>query len=527
MADSFTDLLVDLFTMLPAVDSQELFGTLHKVHPTPVDAKRSLEMVHYGHNDWRQCLLDGATAFSRTQKDTTFFPSKPPMEGFERQLEETSDSLLDRYVARYHRSNANSTLQSGSERAEILQVCRTLCAVSTSHISFLRQLHKRLQEAHAPLQFHLQLLTTQVSNCLHYDWARRGSSYYEYGHRYGGHNLQESLLFSDIGTSLQALKDMWQFSMSPVNVLHLLESVQDQASPQFSDVMCDILISVLDCQASLHLRIFELIHKASLKPQHILQAVNIVSCSMSGKAQSSDECRTTFIQCAEALGKAYSQYKDSGIAADMLVKLRVKAANLLHQARSNPVTKSVHQLELMYQPSSIGVDVLSVMHVVCDSGQDALADLLALVVMLPGRCLLPSLEKMTELCNYYFKDDGPSNPLQVPPFKEKVMALLEKRKEEIKILARSHGETWRGREFINDLKACFQFLGDEAAITTFEQELATISQNADRQAFRRVRRLMPQAMVYGRDDDEEEDVQAFRRMVELAHAERDMLSFFW
>ena len=340
MADSFTDLLVDLFAMLPAVDSQELFDTLHKVHPTPVDAKRSLEMVHYGHNDWRQCLLDGATAFSRTQKDTTFFPSKPPMEGFERQLEETSDSLLDRYVARYHRANANSTLQSGSERAEILQVCHTLCAVSTSHISFLRQLHKRLQEAHAPLQFQLQLLTSQVSNCLHYDWAHRGSSYYEYGH----HDLQESLLLSDIGTSLQALKDMWQFSMSPMIVLNLLEFVQDQASPQFSDVMCDILISVLDCQASLHLRIFELIHKASLKPQHILQAVNIVSCSMSGKAQSSDECRTTFTQCAEALGKAYNQYKDSGIAADMLVELQVKAAKLRHQARSSCIRSRLYSV---------------------------------------------------------------------------------------------------------------------------------------------------------------------------------------
>ena len=528
MADSFTGLLVDLFTMLPTVDGQELFGTLHKAYPTPVDAKRSLEMSRYGYNDWQQCLLDGATVLSQTQ-NATFFPSKPPMEGFECQLEEAIQRYS--YAGRYHQANAALTSQDDSEQAEILQVCRTQCSVSDSHVSFLKQLHKCLLEAHAPLQLQMQFLVDQVSNCLHYNWARRGRghAYYEYRRGNRGHGRDQSVLAcNEIGAFLQVLNDMWKYSISPENAIDLLESVQDDATPQVSDVMCDILISVLDCEASLHLRIFKLISKISLKPQHILNAVSVVSYNMSGEAQSSDECRTTFIRCAETLGKAYKQYKDSGTAEEALLPCRVKAVGLLHQARSIPVARSTHQLEFMYQSS--GVDVSSVMHVVCDSGQDALTDLLALMVMLPGPLLLQSLETLNEVCKYYFKDSYLSNSLQVPPFKDPVMALLEKRMNEIKTFAGSHGESGTMREFIDDLKACFQLLGDEATFNTFQQDLAAVVQNADKQVYRHVYRQLPWGMVYDGDDDEE-DVQplafaSLQRMLQLAHAGRDM-SYFW
>ena len=493
MTDSFTGLLFDLFMMLPASDGQELFCVLCKAYPTPVDAKRSLEMGHFRYDDWRQSLLNGASAFSRTQ-NTTFFPSKPPMEGFENQLEEANRRCG--YNVRYRQASTNSTLQDDIERDEILQLCRTQCSVSISHISFLEQLHKRLQVARAPFQFQLHLLTAQVSNCRRHDWARNAPDYgynkqgvlsssdvYRYRQAYGDGSVKECVLAcDDIGSSLQALDDMWKFSMIPESALTFIEAVQDLASPQFSDVMCDILISVLDCKASLHMRIFELIHKISLKPQHILQAVNIVSCSTSGKAQSSEERRTAFIQCAENIGKVYNQHKDSG-DEEMLIELKVKALDLLRQARSNAVSRVTLDFS-MYQTHSEHprVDLSSVMHVVCDSGQDALADLLALMEMRPRDCLLQSLKEMTELCNCYFKDSGPPKPLQAPPFKETVEALLEKRKTKIKTVLVAHGESEQ-KELTKDLKASFQFLGDEAAFTTFEQELATILQNPDRSGY--------------------------------------------
>ena len=458
MADVFTCLLVDLFTMLPAGDGQELFVTLCKVYPTPVNAKRSLEMVRYRYSEWRQCLLDGATVFSETC-NATFFPRKPPMEGFERQLKESGrryryGSMVDQY--------ASSMPQCDSERDEVLQLCRTRCSVSTSHISFLKQLHKHLQEAHAPLEFQLQLLATQVSNCLQYDWARRGSSCY--GNRLGcvDHNRNDTVLASDeVGFRLQALRDMWLFCMLPENALNLLESVQNQATPRDSDVMCDTLMSMLDCEASLHSRIFKLICKISLKPGYILHAVNVIA-----KEQSNDECRTTFIQCAEAVGALYNQHKASGAAEEILLKLRVTAIELLRQAVCFPAGESP-QPETVYVLPSMEIDVQSLMQVVCDSGQDALADLLALVVLRPGQYLLQSLKKLDQLSNYYFKDGGPSEPLQVHPFNETVSSLLEKRKKEIKTLVGTFGESRRVRKMVKDLQACFQFVGDEEAFTAF------------------------------------------------------------
>ena len=460
MADSFTDLLVDLFTMLPAVDSQELFGTLHKVYPTPVDVKKSLEMVHYGYmyNEWRQCLLDGATAFSQTH-NATFFPRKPPMEGFERQLEESGRrykyvGIVDQYI--------QSASQCDSERDEVLQLCRTKCSVSISHITFLEQLHKRLQEACAPFQFQLQLLATQVSNCLHYDWVCRVLGYYEYRLGCVDHNRNDTVLASDeVGFRLQTLRDMWMFCMLPDSALNLLESVQDQATPQDSDVMCDTLIPVLDCEPSLHSRIFKLVCKISLKPGYILHAVNVIA-----KEQSSEECITTFIQCAEALGASYNQHKASGGAEETLLKLRVTAIELLRQAVCFPAGGSP-QLKTVYVSPSMGIDVQSLMQVVCDSGQDALADLLALVVLCPGQYLLQSLKKLDQLSNYYFKDGGPSEPLQVHPFNKTVSSLLEKRKKEIKTLVGTFGESRGVRKMVKDLQACFQFVGDEEAFTAF------------------------------------------------------------
>ena len=492
MADSFTGLLVDLFTMLSSGDRQELFTTLYNVYPKPVDAKRSLEMGHYGYGEWQQLLLDGASALSQ-YISSTFFPKEPSMEDFEQQLHEArQDYRYDMLI--FRQASAKGRSQRDGEMAEILHICRTKCSVSTSHISFLQQLHKRLQEAGAPLQFELQLLVAQVSNCVHYDWACRS-------HGYGHHNLCDTLLASDdIGSSLQTLKDVWKFSVSPESVLQLLEAVQDKASPQLADIMCNILISVLDCKAFHHPRIFSVMLKIGASPEHILRAVTIASCS--NNSRNDDQRTTTIMQCTEAVGKLYNEHKASGAAKETLLKLRAKAVELLQQARSMPsfLERSTH-LEYVCSSRSVEVDVQAVKQVVCDSGPQALSDLLALVVMLPGEGLLRSLEVMQELCNYYHKDiphGGQSKPLQMPPFKETIASLMERRKSDIKKMAATHGNSGIVRHFLNDLRASYQFLGDEAAFTAFEQDLAPHLQSAGRQGYRRV--LMPWDMVYGGED---------------------------
>ena len=493
MADSFTGLLVDLFTMLSSGDRQELFTTLYNVYPKPMDAKRSLEMGHYGYGEWQQRLLDGASALSQYMS-SAFFPKEPSTEDFEQQLDESNQ--YNRYdMLILSRASAKGRSQRDGEKAEILQICRTQCSVSTGHISFLQQLHKRLQEAGAPLQFELRLLVAQVSNCVHYDWARRS-------HGYGHHNLCDTFLASDdIGSSLQTLKDVWKFSVPPESVLQVLEAVQDKASPQLADIMCNILISVLDCKAFHLPRVFSVMLKIGALPEHILRAVTIASCS--SNSRNDDQRTTTIMQCTEAIGKSYNEHKASGAAEETLLKLKAKAVELLQQARSMPsfLGRSTH-LEYVYSSRSVEVDVQAVKQVVCDSGPQALSDLLAVVVMLPGECLLPSLEVMQELCNYYHKDipGGQSRLLQMPPFKATVSSLLERRKTDIKKMAASHGESGIVRHFLEDLKASYQFLGDEAAFTAFKQDLAPHLRSAGRQDYRRV--VMPWDMVYSGEDDD-------------------------
>ena len=61
------------------------------------------------------------------------------------------------------------------------------------------------------------------------------------------------------------------------------------------------------------------------------------------------------------------------------------------------------------------------------------------------------------------------------------------------------------RHFLDDLKTSYQFLGDEAAFTSFEQDLAPHLRRAGRQDYRRV--VMPWDMVYsGEDGDGYEEV---------------------
>ena len=95
---------------------------------------------------------------------------------------------------------------------------------------------------------------------------------------------------------------------------------------------------------------------------------------------------------------------------------------------------------------------------------------------------------MQELSNYYHKDipGSQSRLLQMPPFKETVASLLERRKSDIKKMAASHGESGIVRHFLDDLKASYQFLGDEAAFTAFKQYLAPHLRSAGRQDYRRV-----------------------------------------
>ena len=491
MADSFTGLLVDLFTMLPSGDREELFITLYKVYPKPVDAKKSLEKGHYRYKfgEWQQRLLNAAYALSQ-RLSSPFFPKEPSMEEFEQQLDEASQDY--RYGMQVYRQAIDRPRsQKDEEKAEILQICRTQCSVSTSHVSFLQQLHKRLQEAGAPLQFELQLLIAQVSNCANYGWALKSNSYEH-------HNLYDTLLASnDIGSSLQTLKDVWKFSISPESVLQLLEAIQDKASPELADIMCNILISVLDCEASHHPRVFTVMLKIGAPPEHIFQAITIASCSSNNQKGNQ---RTTIIHCTEALGKSYNKLKASGAAEEILLKIRAKAVELLQQPRSmlGFMERSAH-LQYACSSQSVGVDVQAVKQVVCDSGPQALDDLLTLMVKSPGGVLLPSLEVMQELCNYYHKDipGGQSKPLQMPPFKETVASLLERRKSDIKKMAASHGESGIVRQFLDDLKASFLFLGDEAAFTAFEQDLAPLLRSAGRL------RVMPLDMAYGRVDHDQ------------------------
>ena len=488
MADSFTGLLVDLFTMLPAGGCQELFTSLYKVYPTPLDAKRSVEMKHYRYNDWQQCLLDGASTLSQ-RLSFAFFPKEPSMEDFEQQLAEASHG-----VHVFHQAKDR-------ERAEILQICRMQCSVSTSHISFLQQLHERLQNAGTWLRFQLQLLIAQVSNCVNYDWAHRSRSL-----GYGRCDLRASLLAcDDIGHSLQVLKNVWKFSISPESVIELLEAAvhPDGAThDQLSHTISDILISVLDCNASHHSRIFAIMLDIDASPEHILQAVTLASSSSNN--QGDDQHTTTIMQCTETLGRLYNKHKASGAAKEVLVNLRAKTADLLRQAGSisKNTAPSIH-LPYMYGSLSVGVDVQAVEQVVCDSGQQALADLLALVVMLPGDCLLPSLEVIQKLANYFHRHihGGQSRPLQLPPFKETVTSLLERRKSDIRKMAASSGETGIVRHLLYDLKDSFQFLEDEASFTTFEQDLAPHLRNSDRQSYRR--EVWPWGMMYSEEDDGE------------------------
>ena len=110
------------------------------------------------------------------------------------------------------------------------------------------------------------------------------------------------------------------------------------------------------------------------------------------------------------------------------------------------------------------------MQVVCDTGQQALTDLLALVVLLPGEFLLPTLKGMNALCNYYHKETDTSEDepllLKLSPFNETTSALLENRKSKIKQLADFH-DMDRIKRLVGDLKASFQYLGDEEGLTNF------------------------------------------------------------
>ena len=465
MADSFIGLLVDLFTMLPVEGRQELFTTLYKVYPKPVDVKQILKIGHCQFETWQQDLLDTASTLSQLCSFTLFPKQLPSMEDFESQLQK---AIRDHgYGSRaYHRARAKLKKQSDDKRTGFLQLCHTRFCVSSSHISFLEQLYKRLQKAGGSFQFQMQLLLAQVSNCTVSDWT------------HSKHSCEDQCLLNhflaskDFGASLQALQDMWQFSITPECVLQLLETVHDQATPQLSDIMCDILISVLDCKESLHLRIIMLLRAIGAKPEPILQAVNAVSCSNYGNCQSPKKCRTAVIQCVEALGKSYSMHKT---AEESLLKLKTKAVDLLQHVRNSTATCFTHT-------SDSAVHIQSVMEIVCASGQQTLTDYLTLVVMNPGKCLLPTLKGMDELCNYCHRNTSSdqSRPLQLPPFKKTVTCLLERRKSYIKEMAASNRETAKLRNFLADLKASLYFLGIEEDFTTFEQDLASVSQDANR-----------------------------------------------
>ena len=462
--------------MLPAGGCQELFTTLYKVYPQPLDVKRSKGIrKHYSYGSWQKFLLDGASELSQ-HCSYYFFPRQPQMADFEQQLLMVKPSGIP-----------TENAPSDGEKAKILQVCCNQCSVSTGHINFLEKLQRCLLEKSAPLQFEMQLFLAMVSNCVHHDWNSRDKfSHLRRGrkrdlikgsHVHGDHSLCDCLLTSDdLGFSLVVLRDMWKFSIAPQAALELLEAVQGRASPQSLDIMCDILISALDCEASLQLRIFSLMIKIGAKPEHMLRAVNIASYSFSDSKQSSNQHRTAAIQCAEALGKSYNDHKATGTDPQMLLELRIKALNLLQQVKSipvdSPVLRSRHWLHFMLdmQSCSATVNLEAVMQVVCDTGQQALTDLLALVVLLPGEFLLPTLKGMNALRSYYHKETDTSEDepllLKLPPFNETISALLENRKSKIKQLADFH-EVDRIKRLVGDLKASFQFLGDEEGLTNF------------------------------------------------------------
>ena len=124
------------------------------------------------------------------------------------------------------------------------------------------------------------------------------------------------------------------------------------------------------------------------------------------------------------------------------------------------------------------MNVQALKQIVYDSGQEALTELLALVVMIPGQSLLPTLEGMNELCDYFCKDaDTSANQsklMNVSPFKESVAKLLEIRKKNIVQMVGSHGNVDRQKSLLDDLKLSFRFLGDEEGLKTFMSLLRTL-----------------------------------------------------
>ena len=476
MAESCINLLVDLFTMLPADGCQELFTTLYKVYPKPLDAKRSKAFTRHSHGyRWHRKPVTRSLHYN-----SAFFPTEPLME-----------DDIDRYLVntnpytRYHRSKSPI---SDDERAEILQVQRSQFSVFPRHISFLENLLKCLQKKGSPLQFQMHLLVSLVSNCLKPDWVSREhcrSSTDNILNRF--RFLDDRCLYcdslqlsasDDIGFSIEALREMWKFSIAPQKVLELLEVIQDQvrSQPRVPDIMCEILISLLDCEISLNLRVFQVMITIGAKPKYILQAVDIASSSINDSKQSNDHCMTTAIWCAEMLGVAYSEHKASGAAEQTLLELRLRAVYFLQHAKSILADRGA--LKFMRQKGTPTVNVQALKQIVYDSGQEALTELLALVVMIPGQSLLPTLEGMNELCDYFCKDaDTSANQsklMNVSPFKESVAKLLKIRKKNIVKMVGSRGNVDRQKSLLDDLKLSFQFLGDEEGLKTFMSLLQTL-----------------------------------------------------
>ena len=473
MAESFISLLVDLFTMLPADGCQELFTTLYKVYPKPLDAKRSKAFSHHSHGyGWYRKPVTRSLHYN-----SAFFPREPLMEDIDRQSVNTSPYTM------YHRTKSPI---SDDERDEILQVQRSQCSVFPRHISFLENLLKRLQKKGSPLQFQMHLLVSLVSNCLNHDWVSRDHRCRSIDDIFNPLledrcSCCDSLQLSasdDIGFSIEALKEMWKFSIAPQKVLELLEVIQDQvrSQPRVPDIMCEILVSLLDCETCLNLRVFQVMITIGAKPKYILQAVDIASSSINDSKQINDYCMTTAMKCAEMLGVAYNEHKASGAAEQTLLELRLRAVDFLQHAKSILVDRGA--LEFMRQKGTPSVNVQALKQIVYDSGQEALTELLALVVMIPGQSLLPTLEWMNEVCDYFCKDaDTSANQsklMNVSPFKESVAKLLEIRKKNIVQMVGSHGNVDRQKSLLDDLKLSFRFLGDKEGLKTFMSLLRTL-----------------------------------------------------
>ena len=475
MAESFISLLVDLFTMLPPDGCQELFTALYKVYPKPLDAKRSKAFSRHS----QVIGLHRKPDTRSLHYNSAFFPREPLMEDIDRQLVITSP------YTRYHRTKSPI---SDDERAEILQVQRSQCSVFPRHISFLENLLKSLQKKGSPLQFQMHLLVSLVSNCLNLDWVSREHCHSSTDNIFNRFRFLDdrcsycdSLQLSvsdDIGFSIEALKEMWKFSIAPQKVLELLEVIQDQvrSQPRVPDIMCEILVSLLDCETCLNLRVFQVMITIGAKPKYILQAVDIASSSINDSKQSNDHCMTTAIRCAEMLGVAYSEHKASGAAEQTLLELRLRAVDFLQHAKSILVDRGA--LKFMRQKGTPTVNVQALKQIVYDSGQEALTELLALVAMIPGQSLLPTLEGMNELCDYFCKDAdmsaNQSKLMNVSPFKESVAKLLEIRKKNIVRMVGSRGNVDRQKSLLDDLKLSFQFLGDEEGLKTFMSLLRTL-----------------------------------------------------